>query len=71
MHCLVFFVISFVQLHAQSNTWSYPVASIIYENCSSCHHEGSIAPFALMSYQDAIDHAIEIHAQLVAVNMPP
>ena len=35
-----------------AQTWSDDIAEIIYQNCSSCHHEGAIAPFSLMSYQE-------------------
>ena len=40
---------------AQTPTWSENIADIIYTNCSSCHHEGAIAPFSLMDYDDAYE----------------
>ena len=43
-------------LLAQVPTWSNDVASIIYDNCSVCHHSGAVAPFPLMSYDDAELH---------------
>ena len=48
---------------AQAPSWSYNIGDLIYNNCSSCHHEGGIAPFSLMSYEDAflfIDFALEM-----------
>ena len=37
---------------AQIN-FSEHIAPIIYENCTSCHRTGEIAPFALETYEDA------------------
>jgi len=59
------------QTSAQSPTWSDDVASIIYNNCSNCHHEGGIGPFALMSYEDAFNNALSIKAQVESGLMPP
>jgi hypothetical protein len=52
-------------------TWSNEVASIIYDNCSSCHHVGGIGPFSLMSYEDAVNNAFGIQSQTAARLMPP
>ncbi|MBS1658327.1 MAG: T9SS type A sorting domain-containing protein [Bacteroidetes bacterium] len=60
---------SFIQ--AQTPTWSNDVAKIIYNNCSSCHHEGGIGPFTLMSYDDAVNHAGPIEVQVQSKLMPP
>lgn len=60
---------SFIQ--AQTPTWSNDVAKIIYNNCSSCHHEGGIGPFTLMSYDDAVNHAGLIEVQVQSKLMPP
>jgi hypothetical protein len=56
---------------AQTPVWSTDVASIIYNRCASCHHTGGIAPFNLMSYADAINHAPAMKAQVQAGTMPP
>lgn len=56
---------------AQTPTWSANVASIVYNKCSNCHHEGSIGPFPLMSYQDAFVQAAGIDASVSVGNMPP
>lgn len=58
-------------LKAQSPDWSNKIASIIYNNCSSCHHEGSIGPFNLMSYEDAVERAFSIQSYVVSRKMPP
>lgn len=56
---------------AQVPTWSDQVASIIYNNCSSCHREGGIGPFSLMSYDDAVTNGYGISTQVTAHLMPP
>ncbi|MGB3074942.1 MAG: hypothetical protein WBB36_06455, partial [Chitinophagales bacterium] len=59
------------RLSAQTPTWSDKVAAIIYDNCSSCHHEGGIGPFSLMSYDDALTNGYGISTQVAAKLMPP
>ncbi|MGB3076864.1 MAG: hypothetical protein WBB36_16155, partial [Chitinophagales bacterium] len=54
------------RLSAQTPTWSDKVAAIIYDNCSSCHHEGGIGPFSLMSYDDALTNGYGISTQVAA-----
>ena len=56
---------------AQQYTWSGVISELIYENCSSCHHEGGIAPFNLMSYEDAVANSEEIEHQVSEREMPP
>ena len=58
-------------LPAQTPDWSSEIASIIYDNCSSCHHEGGIGPMALMSYDDAVTHGTTIQDYVVSRKMPP
>ncbi len=52
-------------------TWSANVASIIYTKCSNCHNANGIAPFELMSYQDAVQNATDIKDQVTNRTMPP
>lgn len=56
---------------AQTPTWSADVASIIYNNCASCHRTGGVAPFALLSYSDVINHASTVKSMLEDGKMPP
>lgn len=44
-------------LRAQSVTWADHVAPIVYKHCATCHRDGGIAPFSLMSYADAAPQA--------------
>jgi hypothetical protein len=56
---------------AQSPNWSDDVAEIIYKNCSNCHHTGGIAPFELMSYQNAVKNSGMIKINVSNHSMPP
>ncbi|MEM6344320.1 MAG: T9SS type A sorting domain-containing protein [Bacteroidota bacterium] len=47
---LVFFSVS---LFAQGLTFSEDIAEILFDNCTSCHRQGGVAPFAIETYQDA------------------
>lgn len=58
-------------LHAQSPDWSTDIAPIIYKNCSSCHHEGGIAPFNLMSYDETVMWGGDIYHAVDERSMPP
>lgn len=69
--CPFFALIFPAILKAQVPTWSNDVAAIIYNNCSVCHHSGAIAPFPLMSYNDALAYGFSIQAAVNASTMPP
>jgi len=71
-----FLVLAFIPLtmrsgFSQSPDWSTDIASIVYDNCSTCHRQGEIAPFPLMSYEDAALNAMGMVAQTSAGLMPP
>jgi len=52
-------------------TFNHDVAPILYKNCSNCHRPGEVAPFALLTYQDAAKRAQQIAAITQARVMPP
>jgi len=52
-------------------TFNREVVRILQQNCQSCHHEGDIAPFPLMTYRDAAQHAFEIKINTGSRRMPP
>lgn len=52
-------------------TYSKDIAPILINNCTSCHHPGDVAPFSLMSYDDAKGKAETIDAVISAGVMPP
>lgn len=66
----VFFLFgAFIICKAQ--TYADDVAKIMYENCSSCHHQGGIGPFPIMSYSDVNDYSGIIYDAIAQDRMPP
>src|SRR3954452_10918517 len=68
---LVAVVLSAGQARAQQVTFNKDIAPILHKNCATCHRPGEVAPFALLTYDDAKKRA----KQLVKVThqrfMPP
>ena len=58
-------------LSAQDKYWTTDIATLIYNNCSSCHHDGGIAPFSLMTFEETTIYADEIHHAIEERSMPP
>src|SRR5215203_3705963 len=56
---------------AGAPTFNKDVAPILYENCASCHRAGEVAPFPLLTYDDAAKRARLIAAVTSARVMPP
>lgn len=54
-----------------AQTWSDNVASIVYNKCSKCHHDDGIAPFSLMTYEEASAMSSSIRDAIVSNEMPP
>lgn len=52
-------------------TYNQQVSCILYEHCTTCHHNGGIAPFALMDYAEASAAAYGIMGAVNAGSMPP
>jgi mono/diheme cytochrome c family protein len=52
-------------------TFNGDIAPILYQNCSNCHRPGEVAPFALLTYQDAAKRAKQIAQITQARVMPP
>jgi hypothetical protein len=52
-------------------TFNHDIAPILYQNCSNCHRPGEVAPFALLTYQDAAKRAKQIADITHAHVMPP
>lgn len=52
-------------------TWSADIACIIYSHCSSCHNPNGIAPFSMLSYDEAYDFRYAIQNAVVIREMPP
>src|SRR5271154_2170747 len=56
---------------AEVPTFNRDIAPILYQNCSNCHRPGEVAPFALLTYQDAAKRARQIAAITKARGRPP
>jgi Copper type II ascorbate-dependent monooxygenase, C-terminal domain len=52
-------------------TFSNEVVRIFQNHCQTCHHPGDIAPFSLMTYEDAVDHTDAIKFMTQTRRMPP
>ena len=52
-------------------TFNGDVAPILYENCAGCHRTGEVAPFSLLTYEDAAKRARLIATVTAARVMPP
>lgn len=52
-------------------TFSREIAPVIFENCTTCHRNGSVAPFPLESYHDVVRHARQIRVMVELKLMPP
>lgn len=51
--------------------WAEDVAPIFYANCTKCHNPNGIAPFSLLTYNDAVTEASNIQQQVTMRTMPP
>jgi hypothetical protein len=51
--------------------WSTDIAPILYNNCVSCHRQGGISPWPLMTYNEALNFASSIKHAVQDKHMPP
>ena len=65
------FVACAVSTRAATPTFNHDIAPILYQNCASCHRPGQVAPFSLLTYQDAAKRASLIAAVTANRYMPP
>jgi hypothetical protein len=52
-------------------TFNKDIAPILYANCATCHRPGEVAPFPLLTYQDAAKRASLIAGAVSGRFMPP
>src|SRR5207245_11800309 len=52
-------------------TYTRDVARILQVKCQQCHRPNDVAPFALMTYDDAVTYAADIKTALNNKTMPP
>jgi mono/diheme cytochrome c family protein len=56
---------------APGPTFNKDIAPILYKNCASCHRPGEVAPFSLLTYQDAVKRASLLAVVTQKRVMPP
>src|SRR5690348_12780620 len=56
---------------ARPVTFTEHIAPIIFDNCTSCHRPGEMAPFSLLSYADVRPRGRRIAAVTQSRQMPP
>ncbi|WP_438482322.1 hypothetical protein [Oleiharenicola lentus] len=56
---------------ASAQTWADAIAPILYRSCVECHRPGKVAPFSLLTYQDAAKRARFIAEAAASRAMPP
>ncbi len=52
-------------------TWSRQIASLVYNNCTTCHHPAGAGPFSLLTYEDARRWAAQMAVVTSSRYMPP
>jgi mono/diheme cytochrome c family protein len=56
---------------AAAPTFNKDIAPILFANCATCHRPGEVAPFSLLTYQDAAKRAALISGAVSGRFMPP
>src|SRR5437867_12347071 len=52
-------------------TFAQDVAPVLYKNSAVCHHDGGIAPFSVLEYDDVAQRADNIRERVASGEMPP
>src|SRR5216117_816672 len=52
-------------------TFNKDVARLLYQHCATCHRPGEVAPFSLLTYEDAAKRAKLIASAAERRFMPP
>ena len=65
------FLIPFLNNHITAQSYADDVAQIVFDNCTSCHHTGGVAPFPLMTYSEVSSMASLIQPAVNNAIMPP
>lgn len=71
---ILLFALLFINIsaaNAQAPVWSQDIAPILYNKCASCHNSNGIAPFELITYNDASTQSHDIESQVESGTMPP
>lgn len=68
---LVSVIVLATGLYAQNLTWANNIAPILYSKCTTCHHDGGMAPFSLMTYSETRSKMALLSDQVSTGKMPP
>ena len=52
-------------------TWFKDIQPLVHDHCQQCHRPNDIAPFALLTYDDAVAYSDDIRVQVASKAMPP
>jgi peroxiredoxin len=52
-------------------TYARQISRILQRRCEECHRAGEVAPFALQSYDDAVEHSAMMKEVVLQRRMPP
>jgi hypothetical protein len=66
-----FFITMYFSIRVKAQTNYNDVAKIFYTRCTSCHHDGGVSGFSLLTYQDALNYISFIQNDLITSHMPP
>jgi copper type II ascorbate-dependent monooxygenase-like protein len=59
------------ELYAHTVTFNNQVVRIFQQHCQTCHRPGNIAPFSLLTYDEARGRAFQIRNAVMSGEMPP
>ncbi|MBA4190730.1 MAG: hypothetical protein C0467_22320 [Planctomycetaceae bacterium] len=70
------FILTPLRTHAADDppvavTFAEHIAPLVFDNCTSCHRPGQVAPFPLLTYADTRKHAKTMLAVMEDRYMPP
>lgn len=63
--------ISVITAPVMAQTWATDIAPILFNNCTKCHNSQGIAPFPLITYNDAYNNKDLIKEAVTLKTMPP
>ena len=69
--CFILAAITVQALSAAAPTYNKDIAPILNSQCARCHRPGEVAPFSLLTYQDAAKRAALIATVTTKRYMPP
>src|SRR5204862_1728135 len=64
-------VMLFLALGVLTITFTKDIAPILQDRCQECHHNGSIAPMSLVTYEETRPWAKSMRQRVLARQMPP